>query len=160
MTSEILRQRQRLDALFQQASCFGGDAEPLSHWARYLCVLTSGLMERSLCATFSEYARRHAEPSIARFVALSVEGFQNPKMESIYQLVGKFDPIWEKSLRESSEGELRDAVDSIVTNRHNIAHGRAVGISLVQLRDYHKRALRVLDLIERHFLGSAEDPHH
>jgi len=35
--------------------------------------------------------------------------------------------------------EVKDAIDSIVNNRNQIAHGAQTGISLVTFMEYHKR---------------------
>lgn len=48
--------KDRLDVMFALAAKQGADEEVLSHWARYLCVLTSGFIEVSLKSILSEYA--------------------------------------------------------------------------------------------------------
>ncbi|MBD1930582.1 MULTISPECIES: HEPN domain-containing protein [Cyanophyceae] len=145
---EVKRERQRIDDLFTKISSLPDDIELKSHWARYLCIRVSGFLENSVRAIYSQYAKKKAVPYVANFVERKLEDFQNPKMEKILQLTGLFSPEWESELRKVTEGELKDAVDSIVSNRHNIAHGRDVGITYVRVKEYYNKALKVIDLIE------------
>ena len=77
-----------------------------------------------------------------------LERFYNPKMEKILNLTGKFNLAWENQLRESTEGELKEAIDSIVANRNRIAHGKDVGISYVIIKKYYANAIKVVEMIE------------
>ena len=126
---EISSNKQRLDNLFKKITAFSTDTDLQSHWARYLCILVSGFLETSVRIIYREYARKKATPQVANFVEGKLEDFQNPKMEKILQLTGLFSKEWANELRLETEGELKDAVDSIANNRNQIAHGGSVGIS-------------------------------
>ncbi len=147
---DVYSYKQRLDVLFALVQELPEDPpEVRSHWARYLCVITSGFLETSVRALYLEYARRKAHANVANFVDSELSGFQNPKMDKILDLARRFSPEWEADLRAETDGERKDAVDSIVSNRHNIAHGRNVGITYASIRQYYERALDVVDLIEK-----------
>jgi hypothetical protein len=145
---EINRQRQRLDDLFKKASKLP-DAELQSHWSRYLCVLVSGFLENSVRITYSEYARARADPSVADFVERRLRQFQNPKMGSILELAGGFSQEWKQQLEKDTSGQLAESVNSIVGNRHKIAHGESVGLTLQALGQYYGDALQVVDLLRQ-----------
>src|SRR5271165_3004366 len=113
---EITRQRQRLDDLFQKAKGLP-DAEVQSHWSRYLCVLVSGFLENSVRLTYTEYARKRADSSVANFVESRLRQFQNPKMGTILELAGGFSPEWKQQLEIDTSGQLGESVNSIVSNR-------------------------------------------
>ncbi|MBF0553199.1 MAG: hypothetical protein HQK96_01435 [Nitrospirae bacterium] len=49
----------------------------------------------------------------------------------------------------SVKGERKDAIDSIVANRNQIAHGEYVGLSLVLMKNYYKNASEVLEFIKK-----------
>jgi len=144
------RLRQRLDSLFDKISALSNDPELMAHWARYLCVLSSGYIEQAIRLILSDFARKQSASEVASFVSNQLEAFQNPKMGKVLNLVGAFDKNWRASLERDTTGELKDAVDSIVANRHNLVHGRNVGISFVQMADYYKRAKRVVDKVAEH----------
>jgi hypothetical protein len=97
---------------------------------------------------FSQYAVSHGDSNVARYVGDQLKWFQNPKMENIYLLARRFSPGWEAELRSATAGELKDAIDSVVNNRHKIAHGESVGLSFVVLGEYYKRVIRVVELLE------------
>jgi hypothetical protein len=145
---EITRQRQRLTDLFQKANRLR-DAELQSHWSRYLCVLVSGFLENSVRITYIEYARLRADASVADFVENRLRQFQNPKMGSILELTGGFSQEWRQQLEKDTTGQLAESVNSIVGNRHKIAHGESVGLSLQTLAQYYTDALRVVDLLRQ-----------
>ncbi len=145
---EVVRYQQRLDNLFSKAGTLSTDIEVQAHWARYLCVLVSGFIEMAVRETYSQYARNKAAPYVANFVDGRLRGFQNPNMERILQLTRLFSPQWEEHLRNSIEGEPKDAIDSIVANRNRIAHGEDVGITYVRIKSYYESAIKVVEVIE------------
>jgi len=145
---EITRQRQRLDDLFQKARSLP-DAEIQSHWSRYLCVLVSGFLENSVRITYTEYARKRADSTVADFVETRLRQFQNPKMGTILELAGGFSQDWRQKLEVDTNGQLCESVNSIVGNRHKIAHGESVGLTLHTLMQYYDDALRVVDLLRQ-----------
>jgi hypothetical protein len=145
---EITRQRQRLDDLFQKAKSLP-DPEIQSHWSRYLCVLVSGFLENSVRITYAEYARSRADISVADFVESRLRQFQNPKMGTIVDLAGGFSQEWRKRLENDTKGRLGESVNSIVDNRHKIAHGESVGLTLHTLLQYYGDALKVVDLVRQ-----------
>ena len=147
-TTKAVSYKQRLDNLFERVATFSDDIEIQSHWAKYLCVLVSGFIETSVCAIYSEYARQKAAPNVAGYVCSKLEKFSNPKMEDICQLTGLFNETWRKKLEEITLGEIKDAVDSIVANRHHIAHGRDVGISYVRVKQYYCKVVKMVELVE------------
>lgn len=145
---EITRQRQRLDDLFQKAKNLS-DAEVQSHWSRYLCVLVSGFLENSVRLTYTEYARKRADSSVADFVESRLRQFQNPRMGTILDLAGAFCQEWKQRLERDTNGQLGESVNSIVGNRHKIAHGESVGLTLHTLMQYYGDALKVVDLLRQ-----------
>lgn len=148
-TLEAVRYKQRLDNLFKQISAFSGNIELQSQWARYLCILVSGFLETAICAIYGEFARKTASPYVANFVKCELDSFQNPKMGKILELTRAFNPLWADELETATEGELKDAVDSIVANRNQIAHGRDVGITYTRIKNYYEDAIKVVDLVEK-----------
>ena len=151
---ELWTRQQRLDNLFEIIRILEGDPELTSHWARYLCVQVSGFLETSIQTVLSDYARCQSSKHVSRFVDAQVGRFQNLNMERILNLVGQFDPDWEKELRIATEDEPKDAVDSVVANRNRIAHGEDVGITFGRVSRYYDNAKLVVDLLQKKCNGS------
>jgi len=143
----IYQQRDRIDYLFECLPSAGEELERQAHWARYLCVCVSGYLEVSIRELLGRYTEQCASKSISAYVWSQLKYFQNPKMEPTIQLVASFDPAWGQSLREFAEEERGDAVNSIVSNRNEIAHGADVGLTIARLRTWYKKTNEVLDFL-------------
>ena len=144
---EITSQRQRLDDLFDKAK--GLDPEVQAHWSRYLCVLISGFLENCVRLTYAEYVINRSEASVANFVERNLRRFQNPRMNLIIETAGMFSDDWREQLELQTEGQLETSVNSIVANRHQIAHGKSVQLTLQLLSQYYGDALKVVSLLRR-----------
>jgi hypothetical protein len=126
----------------------GTDPELIAHWTRYLCVLLSGMIEVCVQEYFSDYALVRSERRVYSYVETQLHHLQNPKMEKIVSVAAMFDAVWAERLRAQTDGELKDAIDSVVANRNLIAHGESVGLSFDRLQEYHRRVCRVLDIVQ------------
>ena len=144
---EITSYKNRLDNLFSLVSNIQ-EIELRSHWSRYLCVLVAGFVEISIQAIFCDYARRCSSPHVSNYVNSKLKKFTNPNMEDIIQLAGTFDSKWREKLEQGSQGELKDAVDSVMANRNKIAHGENVGITYTRIKGYYNSILKLISLLE------------
>jgi hypothetical protein len=145
---EVFRRKQQLEHLFKQVRTLSHDDELLAHWSKYLCVLVCGFLEVSVVEIYSEFARNKSQVSVANYVQRQLRGFQNPKMEKILSLAGSFNSSWRDALEKATVGELKDAVDSIVNNRNNIAHGKNSDITFGRVKEYFGRAVKVVGMLE------------
>lgn len=146
---ELVRKKQHIDDLFKKIEVVSMDLKLHSEWAKYLCIVVSGFLENSVRILYSKYARDTSSPSVANFVEAKLKDFQNPKMQKILDLAGLFSQKWKEELNRDTEGEIKDAVDSIANNRNRIAHGGDVGITYIQIKEYYEKALEVVELIEK-----------
>lgn len=146
----LLSQKQRLDWLVDQASCFQGEQLELqAHWARYLCVLAAGFLENALTEIYSRYAKVSANTQVSNYVEAALGKIQNPKSNKFLDTARSFDRGWEESLSIFISDEGRgDAIDAIMANRHLIAHGKDSNISLARVKEYLKKSIEVVDFIE------------
>lgn len=148
MNSDVDGHRKRIDAVFELAEGIDlTNLELRSHMARYLCVLVSGFVERSVSHIIDDYARRRSAPEVYRFVSLQLKSFQNASTNKILKMITNFDDSWAKQFAKDIEGEIKDSVDSVVATRHQIAHGGNTGITLARMKDYYKGARDLVDLL-------------
>lgn len=145
---EIVAQREHIKNLFSRASSFTSEPELLSHWAKYICVLTSGYLENALRHYLNEFSKKKSHPYVTNYVSVKIKEFMNPNMEKILNLTGSFNKDWRDNLEKFVAGERKDAIDSIVINRHNIAHGRHIGLTLVRMKTYFERVTEVIEFIK------------
>ncbi|MGH2613411.1 MAG: HEPN domain-containing protein [Rhabdochlamydiaceae bacterium] len=150
--SEITRRIQKLNSLFESVALFTENLEMHAEWAKYLCVLVSGLLETSIGLIFLNYAESKSHENITSFIESNLSKFQNAKTGKIVELIGSFNQTWKTEFERIvviDSDELKESIDSIVTNRHQIAHGKDVTITFISVRNHYKNILRVLDLLEK-----------
>lgn len=154
---ELHRLRADLDNAFDRIKEIDAAAIQLQgEYARYLCVRTSGFLEVTVQYMLAEFARRSSfKPAVGRYVTSRVERQQSMKANQLLDLVGSFDPAWRTSLEAFLDMEHKDAVDSVVTNRHGIAHGRPTGISFVRVKRYYELVLDVVEFLEDQLLPAS-----
>jgi len=148
MILPVAREKQRLDQVFSLVAILPKDEEVLSHWARYLCVLTSGFLENSLRTLLQFYTEKHANKTVADFVLSEVKHITNLNEDKIVQLLGSFSTTWRDTFLSLRSPEQKDAIDSVVANRHLIAHGKQVGISFVQIKEYYGSISKVVKILD------------
>jgi hypothetical protein len=106
-------------------------------------------MENAIKEIYSEYARRCSNDNVASYVSKSLDRIRNPNAEMFLQTANAFQQQWKTNLEAFiAENGRKDALDSIMANRHLIVHGRECGISVVRIKEYLGRSVEVLNFIE------------
>lgn len=151
---EISRQIQKLDGLFKLTKEIAdSDGSIQGHWARYLCILVSGFVENALKELYSDYIEKCSSPAVASYAIRNLLTLNNPKAEKVQQLALSFKEDWGKELDEfMSKNGRKDAIDSVMNNRHQIAHGKEIGITIHNLRQYFDKIIEVIKKIEEQCL--------
>jgi len=145
--SEVFRLKQRLDATFARARQLGDDLEVKSDFAKYLCILVSGYLEKAIAELVLELSRHNAAPSVQRFVEYHTRHLTNVNATRLIQLLGTFDPDWGKNLDQYIADERKAALDSVVGLRNQIAHGESVGVTFARVKSYYERIQAVIDRV-------------
>lgn len=146
----LTSQHQRLSWLIAQANGLPADQIELrAHWARYICVLSSGFLENSLKEVYSYYARSCSAPAVGDYIESQLERVHNPKASRFVETAQAFNKRWANDLTIFLEDDGRkEAIDAIMANRHQIAHGKDSGITLARVSDYLAKSVRVIEFIE------------
>ena len=146
---QIAAYKARLDAVFERGSESGrvSDLETSADFAKYLCVLVSGYLEKSIAEILLQHTRRNGSPTLQRFVESNIRNFTNVKCEKLKMLLGSFNPVWRDSCDALLVDETKDALDSLVANRHLIAHGGSVGITYNRVETYYHHVQIVISKI-------------
>lgn len=140
--------QQRIEAVFARSTVLSSDPELLADHAKYLCVLVSGFIEKSLSEIVLEHSRRVGAPSLQRYVEANTARFTNANTAKVLQLLGSFDPDWRQTFETILVDQHKDSLDSVVGLRHQIAHGVSVGVTYARIRDYFKDIKEVITLIQ------------
>jgi len=148
---ELLRLTQRLDSAFGRAGKLGDDLELRADFARYLCVLVSGYLETAVVECAGSYVARKSAPPVAAYASRALDRFANPNAERLLQLIGSFSADWRVSVEEFLVDERKEAVDSVVALRNQIAHGESVGVTYVRIKAYYDAVREVVSFIAKVF---------
>jgi len=140
--------RQRIEAVFARSTALSYDPELLADQAKYLCVLVSGFIEKALSEIVLEHARRTGAPSLQRFVEKNTARFTNANSEKVLQLLGSFDPDWRHAMESILVDKYKDSFDSVVSLRHQIAHGSSVGITYARIKTHFETIIEVIEHIQ------------
>jgi hypothetical protein len=122
-----------------------------SHVANYACVLLSGLLESAVREIVSACSERTSAPRMSNFVKSRMEAFRNPDTEKISGLLSSFDKGIADRLETFWDEEIKDAIGSIVGNRHLIAHGRDTTVTLSRVSEWHGCAQKLIAFLEEEF---------
>ena len=148
---ELKRQLQRIEDLINSTSDSTDDnLELQGHWGRYLCVLAAGFLENAISEIYIEFVNKSSSPHVASFTRRKLQKIQNPKAGKFVETAYAFSNEWGKELENLFENDssLKDAIDSIMSNRHNIAHGKQTSISVIRVKEYLLKSIQVIEFIE------------
>ena len=108
-----------------------------------------GDIEDCVRTVFSDYVDANSKNSVKTFAIAKLKKFPNPTWSAMLALAKDFDEDWAKQLKTNVDNSCSDAVDSIVTNRNIIAHGGPSSITLNELEGYYRKAIQVIDELEK-----------
>jgi hypothetical protein len=143
--------RRRLVAAFARAQELTGNQaleELQADYARHLCVLVSGFIERSVAEIILAYAQGKAPAPVRSFLESSLKRLTNVDKDRLLNIVGSLDAGWRVELEGYVVDERQAAVNSIVGLRNDIAHGGGGSISLIQVEKYWIVVQDVIDKVE------------
>jgi hypothetical protein len=145
---ELTRQLQKLRSLIRKiAETSVQDFELQAHWGRYLCVLVAGFLENAIAEIYTDFVNSAASEPVASFASLILGRIQNPNSQRFLETARSFRQSWAEDLENFlMEQGRKDAIDSIIANRHAIAHGRDSGITVVRVVEFEIGAWRLLSL--------------
>lgn len=141
---------QLLELIESTAASTDGNLELQGHWGKYVCVLASGFIENSISLVYTEFVASAASPHVIKYTQNSLKKIQNPKASKFQDVAFQFKREWGQALKGYFEAhpEYKDAIDSIMRNRHLIVHGKNCNISIHQVKEYLEKSVFVIEFIE------------
>ncbi len=125
---------QKLDATFDRAGLLGYDSELQADFAKYLCILVSGFLERCVESIVVDYARENANPSFARYVEVTIRRRLRSRSANAHLLAVLVADFGAEIILDE---ESKEVIASVYGSRNQLAHGTDVGITLTQVREYY-----------------------
>jgi hypothetical protein len=155
---EVELRRRRLAAAFERANQIGGFqglSEVQSDYARHLCVLVSGFVERAVAEIILSYAQGKTSAPLRSFLEVALRRLASLDKEKLLNVVGSLDAGWRAQLDAYVVDERQAALNSIVGLRNDIAHGGTAAISLAQVQKYWVAVQEIVDKVEDLVLADA-----
>lgn len=137
----------KLDNLFTLAESIDDD-EVKGHFAKYLCIRTSGLVEVFFKTQIEDYATGKSPKPIVSFVNHKFKTFTNITPKKINDLLEIFSADWSERFNNEMTDEQKSALNSVISNRNNIAHGNADNISLTNAKVYYEKVKELLGVLD------------
>lgn len=130
-------------------SC-GDNIELQGHWGKYICVLSAGFLENAISEVYIPLLTSSASPAVSNFAQKSLGKIQNPKASKFIEIATSFKKEWGEELENflNTEDNLKHSIDSIMANRHQIAHGKNTSISVVKVKGYLMNSVKIIRFIE------------
>ena len=142
-------QKEIEDIEYVRSCCAVLDAnvECQAHWTRYLCVMVAGFLENSYHALWRDYLDNTDRR------AVHLRRVLNPKASAFVKRAMDYNQTWTNELQVYMSPERETAIDSIMNQRHLIAHGDASSITMSQIAEYLPRCIAVVEFIEEKLLA-------
>lgn len=145
-----------LDRLIKQTqsyfNCLSPDLDPQVSTLvqRYICIVISANLDKSIHLILSEYARRHGSAPLKQYVSKRYRRGTNYSAERITQTLASFEAKWAEIFREAVDrNNLKDQIDSIYGIRNAISHGEPYNVSGPSLKSYFESHKRVIELLQK-----------
>lgn len=145
----VHQKRQAIDNLLKLAGQYSAGSPTNRDLTHYACIRICGFLETALQDIYYEYARKTGSPNTARFVSKRLARNATPWAGNIETLAEQFNPEWKDELTKLlNSNSRREAINSLVGNRIPIAHGRSSTAGLVQIQQWYRAVIDLIDLIE------------
>lgn len=142
-----------LDDLKKQISDVDDD-EVKSSLVKLFCVRTAGMLEVFVKTRISEYFKNKVPKEISRFLSAKFKDITSLKSSKLKDVLMSFSTEWGAEFDEylADHEQQKSSLDSIIAQRHSIAHGQPSSLSLASMSQYYddvKAVVVYLDTIIR-----------
>ena len=149
MNPKVRQYIKELDDQFQLVKKTKDD-EIKSMLTQYLCIRVSGLLETFIKCRISDYALGRVPKEVKRFISGKFKDITNLRSEKLLNVLDSFSNDWFIDFNEhiNDNAQQKTSLDSVVTNRHNIAHGQHQNISFKSMEQYYEDVKAVISKLE------------
>ncbi len=116
-----------------------------AHFARYLCIIVSGLVERGTKQLVGDYIQTHTQtaPQVRRFTQDQLSNLWGINLDKFTKLVKALDSGWWETLNTTQRREL-DSLNSLSSLRNKIAHGEDVTTTVGDIQQYFRDVSKLM----------------
>lgn len=120
----------------------------------YALIKSCGTVEYVFKSIIADFCERTRITQLQNYIEISIrEAPTSPKYDNILNLLNKFDNQWHSNFKNNFNAHpdaqrLRASLNSLVTNRHQFAHGRIPPVSFNSIKTYFIDAIEVLKILD------------
>lgn len=87
----------------------------------------------------SDYSNKKVPKPVSRYLSHKFADITNLKESKLRDTLGLFSTEWQEQFERfiQDNQQLKASLDSIITNRNNIAHGQHVSLTLKSVKQYY-----------------------
>lgn len=126
-----------LDNLFSEVSLLSEGDIYKAHLSRYLCVRTSGYLESVMRNLIANYCDGTSPQQIQSYILKKTKYITNLEYRKIVKILGEFSHEWMNDFENRINDQQRSSLNSVVSNRNNIAHGNSDSITYRDMKNYY-----------------------
>lgn len=128
----------QLDSLFKEVSLIQEGEINKAHLTRYLCVRTSGYLENVVRILIAHFCDGTSPKPINNYIIKRTKYLTNLDYKKLKSLLGEFDPDWSLEFDKKITEQQKSSINSVISNRNNIAHGNQDSITYRDMTSYYK----------------------
>lgn len=147
MRKRIELQERKLDDLFKLFQSVQ-DEELKAYLAKFLCIRASGFIETSLKNLIIDFSQGSSPKPIQKFVLQKLKNVTNLNYDRLASVLNSFNSEWAMQFKETISDEQKSALNSVISNRNNIAHGENDNISYELMKNYYKNIKEIVEQLK------------
>lgn len=148
MNYRIQNQIRSLDTLFTTVESIA-EEEVQAHFAKYLCVRVSGLFENYMKSQIGDYVDASSAQPTAKFVKNKLKTFTNIDYDKLDKFLSSFDENWCHIFRSSLSDSMKSSLNSVISNRNNIAHGNPDSITFGSMKTHYSNMKLIIEILDK-----------
>lgn len=113
----------QLDNLFIEVSQIEDGEINKAHLSRYLCVRTSGYLENVARILIANFCDGSSPQPIRNYINKRTKYITNLDFKRLKNLLSEFNSDWSQEFENKVSEKQRSSMNSVISNRNNIAHG-------------------------------------
>lgn len=120
----------------------------------YALIKASGTVEYVYRSIVADYFSRLSDSRVDTYLDSTVrKGSMSAKYDQMCNLLGRFDADWCKDFKSVVKADpdgqkMIAASNSLVTNRHDFAHGKSPTATFMEIKQYYQDVLQLISLFD------------
>lgn len=147
MRLRLDNQTRKLDTLLESIGSVTDD-ELKAHLSKYFCVKISGYLENVIKVLVANFSEGSSPRAVSNYLQQDLKRVTNLSENRLGELLKKFSPYWEEQFFQRVTEQQMESLNSVISNRNNIAHGQQDNISYRIIGQYYNDIKEIADLLK------------